>query len=96
MIYDQYQTEQVEAQSIFMDENDRSIVEEMFLSTDVYLMKDHYYNDNTIEDYSLTPYLIPVVITSNSLQEYKNRYNKLFQYTITFEYNPNQLLRTTL
>lgn len=96
VIYDQYTTETVEAQSHMMWENDRKIVEELFLSTDVYLIKDHYYNDPSVTPYSLTPYLIPVVITSKSLQEYKQRYNKLFQYTITFEYNPNQLFRTTL
>lgn len=96
VIYDSYQTESVEAQSMFMDENDRKIVEEIFLSTDVYLIKEHYYNDSTTTPYSLTPYLIPIVITSKSLQEYKRRYNKVYQYTLSFEYNPNQLLRTTL
>ena len=41
------------------------------------------YKQNTIPvtkqqgypDYSLTPYLIPIVITSNSMEEYKQRYN---------------------
>lgn len=96
VIYDQYTTEVVEAQSDFMTENDRVIVEELFLSTDVYLISNHYYPMDTASTYSKTPYLIPIVITSNSLEEYKQRYNKLFQYTLTYEYNPNQLYRTTL
>lgn len=96
IIYDQTVVEEVEAQSNFMEENDKSIVEELFLSTSVYLIKDNYYFRNPAPAYSLAPYLIPVVITNSSLQEYKQRYNKLFQYTLTFRYNPNQLFRSNL
>lgn len=96
IIFDQQVIEEVEAQSNFMEENDRVIVEELFLSTAVYLIKDNYYFEDTAPQYSKTPYLIPVVITSNSLQEYKQRYNKLFQYTLTYRYNPNQLFRSNL
>lgn len=96
VIYDQYTTESVEAQSNYIDENERKIVEEMFLSTDVYLIQQQYYNGDGSTNYSKTPYLIPIVITSKSMDEYKQRYNKLFQYTISYEYNPNQLFRTTL
>lgn len=96
VIYDQYTTERVEAQSHYMTENDRKIVEELFLSTEVYLIEDQYYKNDGSTNYSKTPYLIPIIITSNTLQEYKSRYNKVFQYTISYEYNPNQLFRTTL
>jgi len=96
VIYDQYTTERVEAQSHYITENDRKIVEEMFLSTEVFLIQNNYYNNDGSTNYSKTPYLIPIVITSNSLQEYKQRYNKVFQYTLSYEYNPNQLFRTTL
>lgn len=96
IIYDQTVVEEVEAQSNFMEENDRRIVEELFLSTSVYLIKDNYTFPDTIPAYSLTPYYIPIVITNTSLQEYKQRYNKLFQYTLTFRYNPNQLFRSNL
>ena len=95
-IYDQQVIEEVEAQSNFMVENDKKIVEDLFLSTSVYLIKDHYYFNDPAPQYSKTPYLIPVVITSTSLQEYKQRYNKLFQYTLTYRYNPNQLFRSNL
>lgn len=96
VIYDQTITEVVEAQSHFMEQNDRTIVEELFLSTHVYLMKDFYYENNGAGDYTLTPHLIPVSIISNSLQEYKQRYNKVFQYTLTYEYNPIQQYRSNL
>jgi hypothetical protein len=96
VIYDQTITEIVEAQSHFMEENDRTIVEELFLSTHVYLMKDFYWDNNGAAEYSLTPHLIPISITSNSIQEYKQRYNKVFQYTLTYEYNPIQQHRSNL
>ena len=96
IIYDQNVEEIVEAQTNFMDENDRKIVEEIFLSTKVYLIKDWSYPGSTAPNYQNTPYLIPIMIESNSLQEYKNRYNKLFQYTLTFRYNPNQLFKSNL
>lgn len=95
-IYDQTVVEVVEAQSNFMDENERKIVEQLFLSTSVYLIKDINYFDDGAPLYEKTPYLIPLVIVSNSLQEYKQRYNKLFQYTLTYRYNPNQLFRSNL
>jgi hypothetical protein len=79
-----------------MDENERKIVEQLFLSTSVYLIKDINYFDDGAPLYEKTPYLIPIVIVSNSLQEYKQRYNKLFQYTLTYRYNPNQLFRSNL
>jgi hypothetical protein len=94
--YNQNVTEIVEAQSHFMKENDRKIVEELFLSTSVYLMKEHYYYQDPTTPYLKTPFLIPVVIISNSFQEYKQRYNKVFQYTLTFRYNPLQQHRSNL
>lgn len=96
IIYNQDVVEFVEAQSHFMKENDRKIVEELFLSTSVYIMKDHYYYQDPTPAYQKTPYLIPIVITSNSYQEYKQRYNKVFQYTLTFRYNPLQQFRSNL
>lgn len=98
IIFDQTILEVVEAQTNFMSENDRKIVEELFLSTQVYLMTDFYdeFDANADDEYEKTPHLIPISITSNSLQEYKERYNKVFQYTLTYEYNPIQQYRSNL
>ena len=98
IIFDQTITEVVEAQSHYMNENDRKIVEELFLSTHVYLMTDFYdeYDAGANDQYTKTPHLIPISITSNSIQEYKQRYNKVFQYTLTYEYNPIQQFRSNL
>jgi hypothetical protein len=95
-IYDQTITEEVTAQTNFMEENDRIIVEELFKSTSVYLIKDYISPVNPQPQYSLTPYLIPIVITNTTFEEYKQRYNKLYQYTLTFRYNPLQLHRSNL
>jgi hypothetical protein len=96
VIYDQNVNEVVEAQSDYMVENDRKIVEELFLSTSVYLIQDYPSQTIPSSAYSHNPYLIPVIITSNSLEQFKNRYNKLYQYTLTYEYNPRQLFRSNL
>ena len=95
-IYDQTLTEEVTAQTNFMEENDRIIVEELFKSTSVYLIKDYISPVNPQPQYSLTPYLIPIVITNTTFEDYKERYNKLYQYTLTFRYNPLQLHRSNL
>jgi hypothetical protein len=95
-IYDQTITEEVTAQTNFMEENDRIIVEELFKSTSVYLIKDYISPVNPQPQYSLTPYLIPIVITNTTFEDYKERYNKLYQYTLTFRYNPLQLHRSNL
>jgi len=96
IIYDQTITEEAFAQTNFMEENDRVIVEEMFKSTHIYIIKDYISPVNPQPQYSLTPYLIPIYITNTSLEEYKQRYNKLYQYSLTFRYNPVQLHRSNL
>ena len=92
VIYDYDVTEVVTAQSWLMDENDKGIVEELFLSDYVYLIENAY----SELDQTRTPYLIPITITSTSLESFKQRYNKLFQYTLNFEYNPIKTYRTSL
>jgi len=76
--YDQTTTTSVEAQSTFVDENDVPIIQDLFMSP--YVWRIQRFKD----DY----YLVPIQITSNSVEEYKNRYNKLYQYDMTFNYNP--------
>ena len=92
VIYDYDVTEVVTAQSWLMDENDKKIVEELFLSDYVYLIEKNEVVENQIR----SPYLIPITITSTSLESFKQRYNKLFQYTLNFEYNPIKTYRTSL
>jgi hypothetical protein len=95
VIYDTDYTELVTAQSNWVDENDTNIIEDMFSSSQVWLIRDYDYVYNGTPQ-NITPYMIPVVVSNGSFDEYKKRYNKLFQYTFTFEYNPFQTYRTTL
>jgi hypothetical protein len=70
----------------YLTDNDKQIVEDLFLSPEVYIIEDHDWTGKTEKSYN--PYLLPVVLKTNSIQEYKNRYNKLVQYTFTLEYTP--------
>jgi len=92
VIYNTDVVESVVAQSWYMDENDRKIVEELFLSNWVYIMKGQDVSELT----TMSPYLIPVTITSTSLQEYKQRYEKVYQYTLEYQYNPISQFNTNL
>ena len=81
--YDQTTITSVETQSTFVDENDVPIIQDLFMSP--YVWRIQSFKDNTSDaDF----YLVPIQITSNSVEEYKSRYNKLYQYDMTFEYNP--------
>lgn len=83
--YDGIFTESVMAQSDWVDENDVPIIEDMFQSSHIYLIKDNYEALGTDEYYQ---YLIPVLVTDVSFEEYKQKYQKIYQYTFNFEYNP--------
>ena len=76
--YDQETITSVECQSTFVDENDVPIIQDLFMSPYVW----------RIQPFKSSTYLVPIQITSNSVEEYKSRYNKLYQYDMTFEYNP--------
>ena len=76
--YDQTTITSVETQSNFVDENDVPIIQDLFMSP--YVWRIQRFKD----DY----YLVPIQITSTSVEEYKSRYNKLYQYDMTFTYNP--------
>jgi len=59
----------------------------------IYLMEQH--DEDGVEYEQNTPYLIPIILTSNSVEQYKNKYNKLYQYTINFNYNAIKPYRTS-
>ena len=76
--YDQTTITSVETQSNFVNENDVPIIQDLFMSPYVW----------RIQEFKDRKYLVPIQITSTSVEEYKSRYNKLYQYDMTFEYNP--------
>ena len=86
VIYDYNITEMVDAETWYMDENDKVIIEELFLSPYTYIFKPEI--RNSFGTITAPPTIIPVKIDTNSWSEFKNRYNKLYQYGFTFSYNP--------
>jgi hypothetical protein len=76
--YDQTTRTSVETQSNFVNENDVPIIQDLFLSPYVW----------RIQEFKDRKYLVPIQITSTNMEEYKSRFNKLYQYDMTFEYNP--------
>jgi len=93
VVYNLDVVETITAQSDFADENDRVLFEEFYMSPEAYMIREH--EQYEIPYQSKTPYLIPINILSNSVERYKSRYNKLFQYSFSFEYNPIKLYRTS-
>jgi len=85
-IFYQELTQEMTVNTWYLTDNDKQIVEDLFLSPEVYIIEDHDWTGKTEKSYN--PYLLPVVLKTNSIQEYKNRYNKLVQYTFTLEYTP--------
>ena len=103
-VYDQEGDYKITCQSWFMDENDVSIVEELFFSPEVYIIKgtgmmprcihDIENCESCLQEIRLYEYLIPVVIEEKSLEKYQRRYQKIFQYTFTLNYASVKRYRT--
>lgn len=85
IVYNQDTIISVEAQSDFVNENDAIRFRDLALSPYVYLMEGM--GNVMPTNNSLQLGLIPIEITSGSVEDYKSRYNKLYQYDITFNYN---------
>lgn len=97
-IYDQDATYTMTCMSWFMDDNDTKIVEEIFLSPEVYMIKgttttvdpcaQFPINDcqSCLEEIRQYQYLIPVVVDNKELTKFQRQYQKIFQYTFTLKY----------
>ena len=88
-VYDSEANYEVMATSWYITQNDMVIYEELFMSQDVYLIKN-----TKIENDELFQYLIPVVMKDKSFVEYNKNYQKLYQYQFTFEYAGGKRYRT--
>jgi len=89
--YNQDTIVSVEAQSVWVDENDVPNFRDFFLSNYVYQIVK---NENANGTLSST--LIPITITDNTFEEYKQRYNKLYQYSMNYQYNTINQFNTSL
>lgn len=68
-----------DAQSTFVDENDVPVYKDFFLSPYTFLLSRASESDKW--------FIYPITITTNSVEEYKQRYNKIYQYDLSFVYN---------
>jgi hypothetical protein len=103
-IYDQLGDYKITCQSWFMDENDVAIVEEIFFSPEVYIIKGTSISPRCIHDVENCPsclneirlyeHLIPVVIEEKQLLKFNKKYQKIFQYTFTLNYSSVKRYRT--
>ena len=87
--YDMNTNVVVEAQSRFVDESDVVLYKDFIMSPYVYLLSLVRYTTNVggVQEYPTRWIPYPITITTSSVEEMKNRYNKLYQYSVIFEYN---------
>ena len=68
----------------YLKQQDSVIVEDLIRSSEVYILEDIRVEDSSTTVY---PKLIPVTVKTNKVEEYQQRYEKLFQHTIEVEFN---------
>jgi hypothetical protein len=97
-VYEQNANYEVLATSWFIYENDMVIYEELFMSPEIYIIEGTTLDDSDCNDclgiVHLYQNLIPVVMKDKSFKEYNKNYQKLFQYSFTFEYGGLKRFRT--
>jgi len=105
-VYDTDADYKIECMSNFMTDEDVVIVEEIFNSTEVYMIE----GTTAIVDPCAQPdiedcqsclgeirqyqYLIPVVVENKDLKKFQKQYQKIFQYTFTLNYADVKRYRT--
>jgi len=97
VIYDQKISEFIDVDTWYLEDNDKAIIMDLFQSPEVYIMKNQsFFNeDGTFRGpKTYNPYLLPVTVDVKSIKEFKNRYNKVFKYSFSFEYSPINQYRT--
>ncbi len=105
-IYDQDASYTIECQSWFMTDNDTEIVEEIFRSPEVFIIKgttatvdpcdnpDIEDCQSCLQEIRQYQYLIPVVLENKELQKFQRQYQKIFQYSFTLRYADVKRYRT--
>ena len=97
-IYEQNANYEIKCSSWYMTENDTVIVEELFMSPEVYIITGTTINtdqcQSCLDEIRLYQHLIPVVIKETSFQVFQKQYQKIFQYEFTLEYSSVKRYRT--
>ena len=97
-IYEQELEENWECQTWYMSQNDVAIMEEIFMSPEVYIIDGTVIKDlscvSCLNEVRLYQHLIPVVIKDKSFKVWNKQYEKLFQYKLTLQYAGFKRYRT--
>jgi len=82
----------------FMDEADVAIMEELFMSQDVFIITGttipDQYCQSCLNEVRLYQHLIPVIIKDKDFTEYQKQYQKIYQYNFTLHYGSVKRFRT--
>lgn len=97
-IYEQELEKSWDCETWYMDQNDVIIMEELFMSPEVYIIDGTVIQDlqcqSCLNEVRLYQHLIPVVIKDTSFDVWNKNYEKLFQYKFTLEYAGFKRYRT--
>jgi hypothetical protein len=89
-IYEQDADYEWECQTWYMSQNDVDIIQEIFMSPEVYIIDGTVIKDlecqSCLEEVRLYQNLIPVVIKDTNFTVWNQRYQKLYQYNMTLKY----------
>jgi hypothetical protein len=81
-----------------MDEADVAIMEELFMSQDVFIITGttipDQYCQSCLNEVRLYQHLIPVIIKDKDFTEYQKQYQKIYQYNFTLHYGSVKRFRT--
>ena len=82
----------------YLTQNDDMIVQEIFMSPEVYIIDGTVIKDlsceSCLEEVRLYQNLIPVVVKEQSFTKFNKKYQKLYQYKLTLEYAGFKRVRT--
>jgi hypothetical protein len=82
----------------FMDQADTTIMEEIFMSQDVFIITGTtipaQYCQSCLNEIRLYQHLIPVIVKQTDFVEYQKQYQKIYQYNLTLEFGSVKRFRT--
>lgn len=105
-IYDTEANYKIDCMSNFMTDEDVVIVEEIFNSTEVYIIEgvtelidpcaqpDVSNCESCLGEIRQYQYLLPVILENKELKKFQRQYQKIFQYTFTLQYANLKRYRT--
>ena len=78
--------ELVTVDSNFVSQNDVQVIEDLLMSPYVYQIEDNWL-PSTNQDF-IYPYLIPCTVQNKEVKQFRQKYERIFQYTIELKQSP--------